>query len=98
VVLPAAAGEPSAETPAQRDARLAWWREARFGMFIHWGPVSLKGTEISWSRANTNPRCPNRGGIPASVYDNLYKEFNPNRFDAAKWVAVAKAAGAKYIV
>jgi len=49
--LPAGTGEPIAETPAQRDARLAWWREARFGLFLHWGPVSLKGTEIGWSRA-----------------------------------------------
>ena len=65
-----------------RDARMSWWRDARFGMFIHWGPVSLKGTEISWSRANTNPKCPNRGEIDAAVYDNLYKDFNPTRFDA----------------
>ena len=45
------AGEAGAETPAQRTARLAWWREARFGLFLHWGPVSLQGTEIGWSRA-----------------------------------------------
>jgi alpha-L-fucosidase len=67
-------------------------------MFIHWGPVSLKGTEISWSRANTNPKCPNRGAIPAAEYDNLYKNFNPTNFDAAQWVGLAQAAGAKYIV
>lgn len=78
--------------------RLAWWREARFGMFIHWGPVSLKGTEISWSRANTNPKCPNKGEIPADVYDNLYKQFNPTLFDAAEWTAIAKAAGMRYVV
>ena len=42
---------PAAETPAGRTARLAWWREARFGLFLHWGPVSLQGTEIGWSRA-----------------------------------------------
>ena len=51
---------------AAADAdRLAWWREARFGLFIHWGPVSLKGTEISWSRANSNPLCPTRGRSPS---------------------------------
>jgi alpha-L-fucosidase len=81
-----------------RDARLQWWREGRFGMFIHWGPVSLKGTEISWSRANSNPKCPNNGPIPVEVYDNLYKEFNPVKFDAKQWVATAKAAGMKYMV
>lgn len=74
------------------------WREARFGMFIHWGPVSLKGTEISWSRANTNPKCPNHGQISAEVYDNLYKEFNPTKFNAKEWVATAQAAGMKYMV
>ncbi len=86
------------QPPRPYPSRLQWWAEARFGMFIHWGPVSLKGTEISWSRANTNPKCPNKGPIPADVYDNLYKEFNPTNFNAAQWVGIAKAAGAKYIV
>jgi alpha-L-fucosidase len=91
-----AAGSPA---PAAPDTgRLVWWREARFGLFIHWGPVSLKGTEISWSRANTNPLCPNKGEIPADVYDNLYKSFNPVLFDAAGWAAVAKDAGMRYVV
>jgi alpha-L-fucosidase len=100
--VPAIPGNSAAllpgETPAQRDARMKWWREARFGMFIHWGPVSLKETEISWSRANSNRACPNRGPIPVAVYDNLYKEFNPVKFDARQWVSIAKAAGMKYMV
>src|SRR5512135_1182190 len=86
------------ETPQARAARVAWWREARFGMFIHWGPVSLKGTEISWSRANSNTNCPNKGEIPVEVYDNLYKSFNPTLFDADRWAAVAKDAGMRYVV
>ncbi len=65
------------------------WQNARFGMFIHWGPVSLKGTEIGWSRG---------GQIPIEEYDNLYKQFNPTKFNADEWVAVAKASGMKYIV
>ena len=69
----------SSETPQERTARLAWWRESRFGMFIHWGPVSLKETEISWSRANSNSKCPKNGQIPVAVYDNLYQEFKPAR-------------------
>ena len=88
----------AAEATRAREARVAWWREARFGMFIHWGPVSLKGTEISWSRANSNPQCPNNGKIPVAVYDNLYKEFNPTKFNAKEWVAIARAAGMKYMV
>ena len=86
------------ETPEQYHARLAWWREARFGMFIHWGPVSLTGQEISWSRTNTNTNCPNNGPIPADVYDNLYKKFNPTNFNADEWVGIAKTGGMKYMV
>jgi alpha-L-fucosidase len=86
------------ETPAQRQARIAWWREARFGMFIHYGPVTLTGKEISWSRANSNPQCPNKGPTPVEVYDQLYREFNPTNFSAAGWAHAAKAAGMKYVV
>ncbi|HEY3265891.1 MAG TPA: alpha-L-fucosidase [Armatimonadota bacterium] len=84
-----AAPAPPAESAAQRDARLAWWRDARFGMFIHWGPVTLKGTEIGWSRS---------AEVPAAEYDSLYKRFNPVKFNAKKWVSTAKAAGMKYVV
>lgn len=74
--------------PARPEA-IARWRDMRFGMFIHWGPVSLTGREIGWSRGKQ---------VPADVYDNLYKRFNPVKFNADEWVAVAKAAGMKYIV
>jgi alpha-L-fucosidase len=70
-------------------ARLKWWREARFGMFVHWGPVSLKGTEIGWSRGQE---------VPTAEYDQLYKNFNPVKFDAEAWASIAKAAGMKYLV
>jgi len=85
-------------SPKPYPDRLQWWAEGRLGIFIHWGPVSLKGTEISWSRANSNPKCPNRGEIPVEVYDNLFRQFNPTNFDAAQWVGIAKSAGAKYMV
>ena len=78
----------AADAPT-REARLAWWRDARFGMFIHWGPVSIKGTEISWSRGDP---------VPLDEYDNLYKQFNPTKFNADEWVKVAQDAGMKYIV
>lgn len=79
---------------------LQWFRQARFGMFVHWGPVSLKGTEISWSRAATRPGMEGLavGKIPAEEYDKLYQQFNPTEFDARKWVAIAKSAGMKYLV
>jgi alpha-L-fucosidase len=71
------------------ERKIEEWKDARFGMFIHWGPVSLKGTEIGWSRGRE---------IPVEEYDNLYRQFNPVNFDADEWVSVARAAGMKYIV
>jgi len=93
-----AANEPASETKEQREARLHWWRDARFGMFIHWGPVSLKGTEIGWSRGGERRGVGGTGEIPLDVYDTLYTRFNPVKFDAGQWVAIAKAAGMKYMV
>jgi alpha-L-fucosidase len=63
--------------------------DMRFGMFIHWGPVSLRGEEISLSRGRE---------IPIAEYDMLYKEFNPVHFNAAEWVGAARMAGMKYLV
>ena len=77
------------QTFRSKEERLEWWKDARFGMFIHWGPVSLKGTEIGWSRGDE---------IPIDEYDALYKQFNPVRFNADEWVRLAKEAGMKYIV
>ena len=96
----AEARSTAAAAGAPPDAeRLEWWREARFGLFIHWGPVSLKGTEISWSRGGERRGYKGSGTqIPIEVYDNLYKQFNPTNFNANEWVAIAKAAGMKYLV
>ena len=71
------------------EKKIEQWKDARFGMFIHWGPVSLKGTEIGWSRGRE---------IPIAEYDALYKKFDAVNFNANDWVSVAKAAGMKYIV
>ncbi len=75
--------------PVTKEEKLEWWKDSRFGMFIHWGPVSIKGTEIGWSRGRE---------WTIEEYDNLYKEFNPLKFNALEWVQTAKAAGMKYIV
>jgi len=74
------------------------WRDMKFGLFVHWGPVSLMGTEIGWSRGGERRGRKGTGEIPVDVYDNLYRSFYPARFDAKKWVDIAKAAGMKYLV
>jgi len=76
------------------------WRQMKFGLFIHWGPVSLKGTEIGWSRGGERRGRNDKstGSVPVEVYDNLYKQFNPVKFDAGQWVQIAKDAGMKYLV
>lgn len=76
---------PSIKTP---EAVVDDFMDLRFGMFIHWGPVSLRGTEIGWSRGSQ---------VPVEEYDNLYKEFNPVLFNADTWVKTAKDAGMKYL-
>jgi alpha-L-fucosidase len=68
--------------------KLQWWQQARFGMFIHWGPVTLTGGEISWSRSR----------YVISKYDSLYLRFNPVKFNADKLVEIAQSAGMKYMV
>ena len=68
---------------------LKHWQDMRFGMFIHWGPVSLTGHEIGWSRSRETP---------IDKYDQLYKQFNPTEFNADQWVRVAAEAGMKYLV
>ena len=96
--LPAAVAQETDPFLKARPDDLRWWREARFGLFIHWGPVSLKGTEIGWSRGGERRGRKGRGPIPAEVYDTLYKQFNPTKFNAEEWVGIAKAAGMKYLV
>ena len=73
------------ETPAQFQLRMIWWTDSRFGLFIHWNMSSILGTEISWSRKTTRPLDVDKtpaGYVEDPVYDNLYKQFNPIRFDA----------------
>ena len=77
------------QAPTNNKQKLEEWKDARFGMFIHWGPVTLKGTEIGWSRGRE---------IRVDEYDNLYKKFDAPNFDANSWVTVAKEAGMKYII
>ncbi len=87
------------ETGEQRDARMAWWRDARFGMFIHWGLYALPAGEWNGQPvAGIGEWIMDRANIPVKDYEALAKQFNPARFNAAEWVRIAKDAGAKYIV
>jgi alpha-L-fucosidase len=87
------------ETKAQRDARMAWWREAKFGMFIHWGVYSVPaGFYQGKPVPGIGEWIMNHGKIPMAEYQTYAKEFNPVKFDAGQWVKLAKEAGQKYIV
>lgn len=92
----------SAQTSAQiisRDKRMDWWREARFGMFIHWGVYSVPAGTYKGKQVNRiGEWIMNRGKIPVAAYRQFAKEFNPVNYDADAWVKMAKDAGMKYIV
>jgi len=86
------------ETQAEHDARMQWWREARFGMFIHWGVYAVlggnyKGQESAgvaeWIMRNLQ--------IPKDEYEAVARRFNPVQYDPDAWVRLAKEAGMKYI-
>ena len=76
------------DPPAKDDPRTAWFREAKFGMFIHWGIYSLLGRG-EWVMYNEK--------IPVPEYEKLAGRFNPVQFDAREWVSIAKEAGMRYI-
>ena len=82
--------------PPADDARMAWWREARFGMFIHWGLYSILAGE--WmGRTDHAEWIRNTAHIPLAEYDKLVARFNPVKFDADAWVGMAKDAGMRYV-
>jgi alpha-L-fucosidase len=97
VAVHAAEAKAVPETPAQRDARMKWFREARFGLFVHWGVYSVPAGEWKgnkgygeWFLEETK--------MPVSQYEKFAQQFNPVKFDAKQWVGIAKNAGMKYIV
>jgi len=89
----------SPETQTDRDQRMKWWREARFGMFIHWGIYSVPAGEYNGKRSkNVGEWIMEWANIPRLDYEKFAAEFNPVKFDAREWVRIAKSAGMKYIV
>lgn len=90
---------PPKETKEEFDARMDWFRKAKFGMFIHWGLYAVPAGEwqgkqdhgcVEWIMSNLK--------IPYSEYQKFRDRFNPVKFDAKRWVQIAKDAGVKYIV
>lgn len=81
------------------DNRMEWWREARLGMFIHWGVYAVPaGTYKGQKIDRIGEWIMNRGKIPVADYKAFAKDFNPVKYDAEAWVKMAKDAGMKYIV
>jgi alpha-L-fucosidase len=81
------------------DERMKWWREARFGMFIHWGVYAVPAGIHNGQKVNRiGEWIMNRGKIPVAEYQAYAKQFNPVKYDADAWVKMAKDAGMKYIV
>jgi alpha-L-fucosidase len=77
------------ETPGEHEARMKWFREARFGMFIHWGVYSVPARG-EWYM--------NNGKVPVATYKAFAKDFTAAKYDPKAWAALAKEAGMKYVV
>jgi len=86
--VPARSLAQMADVLAERLQAREWYRDAKFGMFIHWGVYSLLG-DGEWVMQNRS--------IPVDRYEWLASTFDPSRFDAREWVSLAKAAGMRYI-
>ncbi|NLX96774.1 MAG: alpha-L-fucosidase [Rhodopirellula sp.] len=100
-VLPSSAADSSwnKETDSQRDARMQWWRDARFGMFIHWGLYAIPaGTWDGKQVPGIGEWIMDRANIPVDKYEKLAAQFNPAKYDPAAWAQIAADAGMKYLV
>ena len=87
------------ETAEARDARMEWWREARFGMFSHWGVYSVPAGVWNDQKINRIAEWIQRWArIPVDEYMLLKDQFNPVHYDADAWVRLARDAGMRYIV
>jgi alpha-L-fucosidase len=96
--LPPRVGTPLVETEEQHDDRMAWWRESRFGLFIHWGLYAIPGGYWEGRRTGGAEWILNSVKIHPDDYMPLQQQFDPVDFDPMQWVMMAKNAGMKYIV
>jgi alpha-L-fucosidase len=85
------------ESKEAKDLRMQWWRDARFGLFIHWGLYAIPAGEWNGS-TNHAEWIRTTAQIPLKEYYKFVEQFNPVKFDAEEWVKMAKDAGMKYIV
>ena len=87
------------EPPVTNTDKMSWWRNARFGMFIHWGLYSIPAGEWNGEKIpGISEWIMYNAKIPVKDYESLAKQFNPVKFNADEWVRLAKEAGMKYIV
>jgi len=97
--MPASGQAAPTSVSGDRDTRMAWWRQARFGMFIHWGLYAVPAGEYNGQRSkDIGEWIMSWANIPRAQYEQFAARFNPVKFDAASWVRTAKDAGMKYIV
>lgn len=84
-------------SPATQDERMAWWRDARFGMFLHWGLYAIPAGK--WQdHDNHGEWIRTTAQIPRDTYAEFQPQWNPTKFDADEWARMAKGAGMKYVV
>ena len=87
------------ESAAQKDARMGWWRDAQFGMFIHWGAYSVPAGVYHGERVpDIGEWIMSRAKVPVNEYEQFVRAFNPVKYDANEWVRTAKDAGMRYII
>ncbi|WP_345027334.1 alpha-L-fucosidase [Flavivirga jejuensis] len=81
------------------EERMAWWQDARFGMFIHWGIYTVPaGFYKGKAQTNSAEWIMNKGKIPIAEYEMFASQFNPTKFNAEAFVTLAKQAGMKYMI
>ncbi len=87
------------ESPESFDQRMKWWRDDRFGMFIHWGVYAIPAGKYNGKEVKgIGEWIMKHGEIPVIEYEKYAKQFNPVKFDADEWVRILKDAGMKYLV
>src|SRR2546423_15392894 len=92
----ASGASSAADSPEAKQARLAWFKQAKYGLFIHWGLYAIPAGEWQGKQIpGLGEWIMNRAHIPVAQYTQLAKQFNPTKFNADTWVQMAQDAGMK---